>query len=70
MFLKTARNSRARTNENSILTPSAMNVINTPFSGSDQTPRKKIISETNAVRVKPPASMTELTGLITEGRIM
>jgi len=52
LFLKTRNHSNARTNERSILTPSAINVMNTLLSGFLTDPRKKITRAVNEISAK------------------
>lgn len=54
MFLNTTKNSNARINDNNILTPIAVSVEKTFFSGFVLYPKKKIIRAVNEIRVNPP----------------
>jgi uncharacterized protein YjgD (DUF1641 family) len=56
LFLNTTKNSNARINDNNILTPIAVSVEKTFFSGVVLCPKKKIISAVNAIKVNPPVS--------------
>ena len=56
LFLNTTKNSSARINDNNILTPSAVSVEKTFFSGFEFWPKKKIISAVNEIIVNPPVS--------------
>jgi len=56
LFLNTTKNSSARINDNNILTPIAISVEKTFFSGSECCPKKKIISADNEIIVNPPVS--------------
>jgi hypothetical protein len=56
LFLNTTKNSSARINDNNILTPSAISVEKTFFSGFVFCPKKKIIRAANEIRVNPPVS--------------
>jgi hypothetical protein len=56
LFLNTTKNSSARINDNNILTPRAISVEKTFFSGFEFWPKKKIISAVNEIIVNPPVS--------------
>jgi hypothetical protein len=56
LFLNTTKNSSARINDNNILTPSAISVEKTFFSGFVFCPKKKIIRADKEIRVNPPVS--------------
>jgi len=57
LFLNTTKNSSARINDNNILTPSAISVEKTFFSGFEFWPKKKIISAVSEIIVNPPVSI-------------
>ena len=70
LFLKTRNHSNARTNERSILTPRAINVMNTLLSGFLTDPRKKITRDVNEISANEDKRGTALSRRTSPGDIL
>jgi hypothetical protein len=70
LFLNTAKKSRARINDNTILTPIAVRVEKTFFSGVVFCPKKNIIRAINETRVNPAVSKRMLLRVTGDGETL